>query len=73
MAIRKPGTIIVTQMHGKEVLRRDFDAEEWGYTWVKLGEVEVLRLEHDADPAATAFFDYVEFSTPVVVEFEYEG
>lgn len=68
----EPGLFSVTQMHGKEQLRRDFDAEEWSYVWMKSGDVDVLRLLHNNDPDATDSYDFVEFSTPVQIAFERE-
>ncbi len=70
---RKPGRLQVDQPAGKEIIRRDFDAEEWGYEWVKRNGVEVLRLLHDRDPEATDSFDFVEFSTPVSVSFVFDA
>lgn len=73
MAIGKKGALKVTQIRDKEILRRDFDAEEWSYHWVKYGDVEILRLEHDEDPEATDSFDFIEYSCPVSIEFEYDA
>ena len=73
MAIRKAGTIKVQQAQGKHLIRRDFDAQEWGYEWHKQNGVDFVRLLHDADPSATDTYDFVDYSCPVSVEFEYEG
>ncbi len=68
------GLYKVTQMHGKEIVRRDFDAEEWRYEWIsRADKIVILRLLHDHDPDATDTFDFVEFSTPVSIEFEWES
>lgn len=72
MAIGRHGRLIVTQMHGKEILRQEFDSMEWGFEWYKRNDMQILRLGHDGDPEATHSFDFVEFSCPVSIEFEYE-
>lgn len=69
----KPGIIRVRQIHEKTIEIRDFDAEEWSHQWVKRGDVDVLRLLHDRDPETSDSYDFVEFSTPVNISFEYEG
>lgn len=68
----RPGILKVSQMQGEHEIRRDFDAEEWSHVWVKRGGVDVLQLLHDGDPEATDSFDFVEFSAPVTIAFEYE-
>jgi hypothetical protein len=68
----RKGLLKVKQLHEKGVIRRDFDAEEWEYAWLKRGDAVVLRLEHSGDPDATDSFDFVEFSPPVSIEFEHE-
>lgn len=70
---RKAGILKVYQLSNKVEFRRDFDASEWHHEWLKRNGVDVLRLLHDADPEATTTFDYVEFSAPVRIEFEYEA
>ena len=68
---KRPGLYKVTQIVGKHAHRRDFDAEEWSYAWLMIGGVAVLRLSHDNDPEATDAFDFVDFSAPVNIEYEY--
>ena len=67
----KIGSYQVTQIGPEGALvRRDFDAEEWRYEWTKMRSGgEVLRLTHDGDPCATTDFCFVDFSTPVSIEF----
>ena len=72
MAYGKKGKLKVLQIRHEQFLRRDFDAEEWGYRWVKYGDIEVLRLEHDYDQEATDSFDFIEYSLPVSIEYEYD-
>lgn len=73
MAYGRQGILKVRQQQGNGFTQRDFDAMEWGYQWHKRGDVDILRLEHDRDPEATDSCDFVEFSAPVNIEFEYES
>ncbi len=59
----------VTTSFRNKLIVRDFDAEEWSYEWLKRNEVDVLYLLHDGDPDAKNSFDFVEYSTPVSIEF----
>ena len=72
MIINRTGILKVTQIHSKEIYRRDFDAQEWSYEWVTINNgIIILRLLHDRDPDATTSYDFMEFSAPVNIEFEY--
>lgn len=69
---RVPGLFRVVHMHGKEVVMRDFDAEEWSYEWRRIMDGQsLLVLCHDNAPwaAEQQTFDFVEFATPVSIEF----
>jgi hypothetical protein len=66
------GLLRVTHSNKTEITLRDFDAEEWVSRWLHYGNVQVLRLEHIYDPESKSSFDWMEFSTPVSVEYIYE-
>lgn len=63
------GLYRVTSTAGNKLVVRDFDAEEWSYGWGRQNDVPVLRLLHDGDPDAKDSFDFVEYSSPVSIEF----
>jgi hypothetical protein len=52
----------------EEEYRRDFDAEKWYPEWVNIRGVDILRMNEIVD-FPVPFFEYVEFSVPVNVEF----
>lgn len=59
----------VTRASRNKLIVRDFDAEEWSYEWHKQNEIPILRLLHDGEPGVKDSFDFVEYSTPVSIEF----
>lgn len=67
----KDGVYIVRQVCGRDVIRTDYDASEWDYRWLKYDGVSFLRMEHTRDPDATDSMDFVEYSLPVSLEFQY--
>ena len=66
---RNPGRFQVEQLVGKEIIRRDFDAEEWSYNWAIKNGISVLRLLRDSDPEMPDFFEFVEFSLPIIITY----
>ena len=75
----KSGILIVQQLHGKEVFRRDFDAAYWRYHWCNRSDgIVLLRLErvnpgwqvNEPDPGLYGSFEFAEFSAPVSIHYE---
>jgi len=70
---REEGILRIVQLAGNlrtpEAFMRDLDASEWSYEWVRRGGVDILRVMHDnADDEADSF-EFIEFSSPVQIEF----
>ena len=75
----KSGILIVQQLHGKEVFRRDFDAAYWRYHWCNRSDgIVILRLErfdvehrtNKLDPGPLGSIEFAEFSTPASIHYE---
>lgn len=70
---RRAGILRVTPMvagvDSKDVMR-DFNAEEWSYKWVPITPYySTLRVQHDNSDEDSDSFEYIEFSSPVHIEF----
>lgn len=71
---RMPGILRVTQRCGgthdePKLLVRDFAASEWTPEWIGRYGISVLRVSHDNVNDFAESFDFVEFSSPVQIEF----
>ena len=70
---RAEGILRVVQFAGNrqkpEEFMRDLDASEWSHEWVKRGGVDVLRVIHDNIDDEADSFEFIEFSSPVQIEF----
>jgi hypothetical protein len=70
---RKEGILRVIQLAGNlnkpQTHIRDFDGSEWSHDWLKRGGADILRVMHDNADNESDSFEFVEFSTPVMIEF----
>lgn len=79
LSFRRKGALRVTQQgltrsrikSDGSILMRDFDNEEWTYSWITIQPgILLLRLSHDNPPDEEAeTFEFVEFTPPVSIEF----
>lgn len=70
---RREGILRIVKLAGNprnpEMFMRDLPADEWSYRWAKRDGVDVLVLLHDNTDDVADSFEFIEFSTPVQVEF----